>query len=787
MKRGFRTAFAVIFAVLFAYPSLGALQTDPTEIGDILTNTSEKTLVIALGPSNQRAEWKNDGDYYTLYSALPEVWKVTLSGLPAFTFSNSVNVNISMWVRPDPFDENGYTLFRSQVGEQIHDYGELSYGDFPFEMQVINFTSDIGNNVINYQNAWVRPSPAENYTYAANVSMFMSTQHTVEHVLIRYSPNISVNVPKETSPKHRLKWTRVLPGAELILNDPINWSFPGNNSIYTQVRSFGSMPTTDNDVWVPTAEILGGPLNDTGLIAFREMIRVQNESGVMFWPMGRGNWGYNSTLTDDNWLNQTAISNQSWKEGLSAIRAPNYTRLLIFDHIGLADIVGGNNISSALVPEIANFHSKLRNVSAEAGFTNVIIVNVVDPLIPATTSDKIQDLASVKQQAAGNDTGTSYFIDLAKLLSNDTASSYAPQPASWVADTRHSTYLGTVEIMKLLWKELTTYYGTDGIIYWETSSRKVTNKTIDSQTLLFNNTDTRERPVRLYNLTDTLIYFQNGSVVCSNISACMGNVNYTLNAGNYTYVLDNFNLTEGETRDNSPVSFISSSTTQKDINSTLNSSINMTVVASVSSCDISSVSLDGANPSYSCENSKITINITQIDAGNNILSISYPAAAAAATNDPGGGTPAEWRGTFAEDKVELSALGSITKNFGVKYRVKFRVHNETHHVGILNLTEKSVIIEVASTSQKAELFVGDEERFELNGDEFYDIKVRLNKINQDRAEISVFYIQEEVEKEKEIDFSDEETSSYEIAIVAGAIIVVVIGVFVWVIARRLKK
>lgn len=739
---GKRVIFGLFFIVLLIQSAL-ALQTDPTEIGDILTNSSERTLVIALGPSNQRAEWRNSGEYYTLYSALPEVWKVTLSGLPAFTFSGSENVNISMWAKPDPFTEVGYELTRSSPGEVIYNHHNWTLGTFPFEMQIIDYTSDLANNLQTFANSFVMVSPADNYTYSANISMFRSTQHTVDNLLITYSPNSTS--PVESSPKIRLRWRQATPTFQNIVSSNLNWSFPGNNSIYSQVHSFGSMPD-DGNTWTPVMEIIGGNTNETGTIAFRSMIRIQNESGVMFWPMGRGNWGYNSTLTDSNWFNQTAITNESWKQGLSAIRAPNYTRLIIFDHIGLADIVGGSDAPENLDSGIASFHSRLRNVSEESGFTEIIIVNVIDPLIPATTSEKIQNLSREKLEAAGNDTGTAYLIDLAKVLSNSTDSSYASQPSEWLADTRHSTYLGTVEIMTMLWKELTTYYGTEGTVYWETSSRKIVNTTLDSQSALFNNTDTRERPIRLYNLTDTLIYFQNGSVVCSNVSACMGNINYTLNQGNYTYILDNFNLTEGVARESSPLFFNSSTNTEKYIASNLSTEINTTIVASVSSCDFSSFTINSVTPTYSCSDSQLVINVTQINPGNNLLSISYPSVTTTMPAQSSGNPPI-WIGTFAEDKIEFSELGSVTKSLANKYRIRIKIDGEQHYVGVLEINEDNVRIEVASTPQEAKLEIGDEKSFEVNGDNTYDVKVKLNGIANNKASITVSYTEEIIGEE----------------------------------------
>lgn len=78
-------------------------------------------------------------------------------------------------------------------------------------------------------------------------------------------------------------------------------------------------------------------------------------------------------------------------------------------------------------------------------------------------------------------------------------------------------------------------------------------------------------------LTNSLIYFSNNSVACSDISTCNGNINITLTPNNFSYVLDNFNLTEGVTRQFNPLS-ISGTSTSKTITSTLSQSINAKVV-----------------------------------------------------------------------------------------------------------------------------------------------------------------------------------------------------------------
>lgn len=82
-----------------------------------------------------------------------------------------------------------------------------------------------------------------------------------------------------------------------------------------------------------------------------------------------------------------------------------------------------------------------------------------------------------------------------------------------------------------------------------------------------------------YNLTNALIYFSNNSVACSNINSCDGNINITLSPNNYSYVLDNFNLTEGISRQNSPLWFAQTSLTAQG--KTWNIASNITSIQNV--------------------------------------------------------------------------------------------------------------------------------------------------------------------------------------------------------------
>ena len=89
---------------------------------------------------------------------------------------------------------------------------------------------------------------------------------------------------------------------------------------------------------------------------------------------------------------------------------------------------------------------------------------------------------------------------------------------------------------------------------------------------------THNRTLHKYNVTRVLFYNSNGTVQCSNINSCTGDFNVTLAPNNYSYVLENFNVTEFYQRQFSPVWFSSSTLLQNNISSNLTQEINSTII-----------------------------------------------------------------------------------------------------------------------------------------------------------------------------------------------------------------
>ena len=122
-------------------------------------------------------------------------------------------------------------------------------------------------------------------------------------------------------------------------------------------------------------------------------------------------------------------------------------------------------------------------------------------------------------------------------------------------------------------------------------------------------------------------------------------------------------------------------------------------------------------------------------------------AAEGSTGSSGGGglsVGKTWANTYVESDKDISEKGEITKELKENERIKIRLENEIHYVGIIEILNNSVIISISSEPQQATLKIGDGKRFELTGDDFYDILIRLNGIENNNANITISSIHEAI-------------------------------------------
>ncbi|MAG11173.1 hypothetical protein CMI44_02580 [Candidatus Pacearchaeota archaeon] len=140
-------------------------------------------------------------------------------------------------------------------------------------------------------------------------------------------------------------------------------------------------------------------------------------------------------------------------------------------------------------------------------------------------------------------------------------------------------------------------------------------------------------------------------------------------------------------------------------------------------------------------------------AGNvNTAFSTYTVELSTSSGGGGGGSGAmsafKYSKTIPQTSQEFSEIKKIeTSSFSggglkAKERIKIKISNEDHFVGIRSMTETSAIIEIASNPVQIELDLGEDAKVDVNDDGYYDVYVKLNGITGGRADITIEYINE---------------------------------------------
>jgi len=152
-----------------------------------------------------------------------------------------------------------------------------------------------------------------------------------------------------------------------------------------------------------------------------------------------------------------------------------------------------------------------------------------------------------------------------------------------------------------------------------------------------------------------------------------------------------------------------------------------------------------------CNNASNPTNINStsprecyIDSGSDLLIWTYhftkfaaytPATSTTTTtlgSTGGGGGGAT---TYPVTDSEFTA--GYIKSISIGDRLRFTLENATHYVSVLNVTSTTAKINVTSDPQIAVLSIGEEKKFELTGDEYYDLLVTLNSINASSSKVNL--------------------------------------------------
>lgn len=102
-----------------------------------------------------------------------------------------------------------------------------------------------------------------------------------------------------------------------------------------------------------------------------------------------------------------------------------------------------------------------------------------------------------------------------------------------------------------------------------------------------------------------------------------------------------------------------------------------------------------------------------------------------------------WIYTYSINENQF--LQGYTQNLALKRRIEFEIGDETHHIGVLEVDNDSIKLEIASNPIEKILEIGEELKLDLLNDGFYDIYIILNGIlNNNSANLTVRGIHESV-------------------------------------------
>jgi esterase/lipase len=151
---------------------------------------------------------------------------------------------------------------------------------------------------------------------------------------------------------------------------------------------------------------------------------------------------------------------------------------------------------------------------------------------------------------------------------------------------------------------------------------------------------------------------------------------------------------------------------------------------------------------YSMVNGNYNWSVNCIDSWNNqghsltnLLIVAYSSSSQAASSpSSSGGTPPYWASTYVLNDNQFTS--GFTQELEIKNRFKFDIGSSEHSVGVVGLTPTTATINVSSTPQQATFYIGDEKKFDVTNDNYYDVYIKLNSINNGKANITIKSIHE---------------------------------------------
>jgi hypothetical protein len=112
--------------------------------------------------------------------------------------------------------------------------------------------------------------------------------------------------------------------------------------------------------------------------------------------------------------------------------------------------------------------------------------------------------------------------------------------------------------------------------------------------------------------------------------------------------------------------------------------------------------------------------------------------------------------SYAASKTQMA--DGFTKKMKEEDKVRFQIGEEEHTVTVLEVSESSVKVKVESEPVEVSLKAGQEEKFELTSDEYYDLMIKYDTIEKEKVNLTIQTIYEKIETEEEEEETMTETT-----------------------------
>ncbi len=104
-----------------------------------------------------------------------------------------------------------------------------------------------------------------------------------------------------------------------------------------------------------------------------------------------------------------------------------------------------------------------------------------------------------------------------------------------------------------------------------------------------------------------------------------------------------------------------------------------------------------------------------------------------------------WTSTESYSDKEMSARGNLNISLLNKERARIKIDGDRYYIGIVKLSSSSVTINVSDADDiwlQDKFSKGDSKKYEVTGDNYYDLEVTLKEIKSSAANITVKYLHE---------------------------------------------